>query len=763
MELKPAKWTLDEDLILPWVWATVLVAVIIVAAIPVDSRAQMWVAGWVLLIMSFMRRRQRLPGSYRVLFLCLGAYLTARYFFWRTFSTLGYHDIASYIGTWLLYLAEVFGIALFFLGIFVNIRPAKRSFAPLPDDPRQLPSVDVLVPSYNEAPEMLEVTLSAAVQIRYPKEKLRVYLLDDGGTVQKRNGPSAEEAAAAVLRHQTLRAMCERIGAHYLTRENNEHAKAGNINEALKNVHGDLVLMLDADHVPTVDILEKTVGLFVRDEKLFLVQTPHFFISPDPIEKNLQVFERMPSENEMFYSVIQHGLDFWNGAFFCGSAGILRRKHLDEIGGMSGASITEDAETSLVLHRHGYNSAYINHPMISGLQPATYTDFVVQRLRWTQGMVQIFVLNNPMSVKGLKFWQRLCYLSSSFFWFFGYARVIFLVAPAAYLLFSLRVYDANLREVLVYAVPHLIGGLLVNDYLFGRVRWAFVSELYEIMLSLFSLPIIIRVLMNPHEPKFIVTPKGEQVSQDFISKLATPFYVIYAVTLVACAMGVYRFFEYPFERDTIYVTMAWELVNLVVLNAALGALYERRQRRVTPRMPANIDAQLQFDGQPLIQCNINDLSGNGALLSVSESAFAPVKGVPRAELVVLNSALRKVSRLHVIIRSSRATGNGRMAVGLEFSAESQSEKLEKVALVHGDSERWVRFMRTRNTRQGIVRSFLLMLTLGIKFGGVHFRAVFQDLFGGMAKPVGSVARPAYQVLKRGVIKGRAWLLGVPAP
>ncbi|MBI2293502.1 MAG: glycosyltransferase [Betaproteobacteria bacterium] len=728
MELKPAKWTLDEDLILPWVWATVLVAVIIVAAIPVDSRAQMWVAGWVLLIMSFMRRRQRLPGSYRVLFLCLGAYLTARYFFWRTFSTLGYHDIASYIGTWLLYLAEVFGIALFFLGIFVNIRPAKRSFAPLPDDPRQLPSVDVLVPSYNEAPEMLEVTLSAAVQIRYPKEKLRVYLLDDGGTVQKRNGPSAEEAAAAVLRHQTLRAMCERIGAHYLTRENNEHAKAGNINEALKNVHGDLVL-----------------------------------ISPDPIEKNLQVFDRMPAENEMFYSVIQHGLDFWNGAFFCGSAGILRRKHLDEIGGMSGASITEDAETSLVLHRHGYNSAYINHPMISGLQPATYTDFVVQRLRWTQGMVQIFVLNNPMSVKGLKFWQRLCYLSSSFFWFFGYARVIFLVAPAAYLLFSLRVYDANLREVLVYAVPHLIGGLLVNDYLFGRVRWAFVSELYEIMLSLFSLPIIIRVLMNPHEPKFIVTPKGEQVSQDFISKLATPFYVIYAVTLVACAMGVYRFFEYPFERDTIYVTMAWELLNLVVLNAALGALYERRQRRVTPRMPANIDAQLQFDGQPLIQCNINDLSGNGALLSVSESAFAPVKGVPRAELVVLNPALRKISRLHVIIRSSRATGNGRMAVGLEFSAESQSEKLEKVALVHGDSERWVRFMRTRNTRQGIVRSFLLMLTLGIKFGGVHFRAVFQDLFGGMAKPVGSVARPAYQVLKRGVIKGRAWLLGVPAP
>ena len=763
-----AAWNRNEDVVLPWVWGAALVAVIGLAAIPVDSRAQMWVAGGVVLIMAVMRRRQRLPGSYRVLFLLLGAYLTARYFFWRTFSTLGYHDIASYVGTWLLYLAEVFGIILFLLGIFVNIRPVKRAFAPLPDDPQQCPSVDVLVPSYNETTEMLEVTLSAAVQIRYPKQKLRVYLLDDGGTVEKRNDPSAELAAAALLRHQTLRALCERVGAEYVTRESNEHAKAGNINAALKVARGELILMLDADHVPTVDILEKTVGLFVRDEKLFLVQTPHFFISPDPIEKNLQIFDRMPAENEMFYSVIQHGLDFWNAAFFCGSAGILRRKQLDEIGGMSGASITEDAETSLQLHRQGYNSAYVNHPMISGLQPATYTDFVVQRLRWTQGMVQIFVLNNPLTTKGLKFWQRLSYLSSSFFWFFGYARVIFLVAPAAYLLLSLRVYDAGLREVLVYAVPHLIGGLLVADYLFGGVRWAFVSELYEIMLSLFSLPIIIRVLLNPHEPKFIVTPKGEQVDQDFISKLATPFYVIYAVTLAACAMGVYRFFEFPFERDTIYVTMAWELLNLVVLNAALGALYEHKQRRVTPRMPADIDAQLQFDGHPLIQCNINDLSGNGALLAVSESAFAPVKGVSRAELVAFNPALKKVSRLHVIIRSSRATGNGMAAVGLEFAAESQSEKLEIVALVYGDSDRWVRFIQTRSNkrqdqRQGIMKSFLIMVMLGIKFGGIHFRAVLRDMVGWSAKPVRSVAYPAYQLFKRGVLKGRAWLLGASTP
>ena len=99
MERKAANWGLDNDLVLTSAWAVVLAAVILLAAIPADTRAQMWVAGWVVLIMSAMRRRQRLPGAYRVLFLCLGVYLTARYFFWRTFSTLGFHDIPSYIGT----------------------------------------------------------------------------------------------------------------------------------------------------------------------------------------------------------------------------------------------------------------------------------------------------------------------------------------------------------------------------------------------------------------------------------------------------------------------------------------------------------------------------------------------------------------------------------------------------------------------------------------------------------------------------------------
>jgi cellulose synthase (UDP-forming) len=134
-------------------------------------------------------------------------HLSLRYFFWRTFTTIGLRDPISFIAAIALYLAEIYGMSVYFLGVFVNIRPLWRQPVALPQDSRLLPSVDILVPSYNEDPEMLEITLLAALQVRYPKHKLQVYLLDDGGTVNKRNNPDPIKSAAAWQRHRQLQAL----------------------------------------------------------------------------------------------------------------------------------------------------------------------------------------------------------------------------------------------------------------------------------------------------------------------------------------------------------------------------------------------------------------------------------------------------------------------------------------------------------------------------------------------------------------------------
>ncbi len=252
----------------------------------------------------------------RILVVLLAIFLSIRYLVWRTFHTLPTEDPLGFVAGVLLYLAEIYALVIMMLGAFVTINPLHRSIIPLPEDTAKWPSVDVLIPTYNESEELLEITLLGALHLDYPRDKLNIYLLDDGGTLAKRQQVDLAQANAAHLRHQRLQALCQKLGVHYLTREKNESAKAGNINSALPHIHGDLLLILDADHVPTADFLRDTVGWFDRDSRLFLVQTPHFFINPDPIEKNLRTYEHMPSEQEMFYNNIQRGLDFWNSSFF---------------------------------------------------------------------------------------------------------------------------------------------------------------------------------------------------------------------------------------------------------------------------------------------------------------------------------------------------------------------------------------------------------------------------------------------------------------
>ena len=422
------------------------------AAFPLADENQLLAAGSILSILFLLSHTERFLGDFRrVAIIVLGSYLSLRYWVFRTVDTISYTGPWDFIALILLYLAESYGIFTHLTGLFVNMAPLRRKSLPLPADTSLWPSVDVLVPTYNEPVDIVTLTLTACTQLNYPKDKLNVFVLDDGGTTQKQEDPDPVRAGAARQRAQELKAAAAALGVHYLTRERNVHAKAGNINAALgvaidtgrprrvaathnpglgePRPSGDLVLILDCDHLPTKDFLQNTVGFFIADEKLACVQTPHFFINPTPVEKNLGTFAACPGENEMFYGGIQLGLDFWNASFFCGSAALLRRRHLLSIGGLVEDTITEDAGTAIKLHAQGLNSVYLNKAMSMGLSPESFNSFIIQRSRWAKGMIQILMLRNPLRARGLSWAQRLCYLNACLFWLFGFARIIFFSRP----------------------------------------------------------------------------------------------------------------------------------------------------------------------------------------------------------------------------------------------------------------------------------------------------------------------------------------------
>ncbi len=670
-----------------------------------------FVVGWgIVLVVFILGRIEKVKKPpLRIVFVMLCVFLTLRYVLWRTVETLVYTGPLDFLGMIALYFAEMYAITIHGLGIFTNIWPLEHKIMPLPEDASLYPSVDVLIPTYNEPIDMVKTTAIAAMNIDYPGGKLNVFILDDGASVAKRNDPGTSQAAWE--RYYAFKRLAGELGCGYIVREKNLRAKAGNLNHALGHTHSDLILVLDCDHVPARDILKNTAGWFVKDEKVAFVQTPHFFINPNPIEKNMAIFKDAPSENDMFYRAIHPGLDMWNSSYFCGSAALLRRKYLEELGGICGETITEDCETALSLHARGYKSVYIPRPMVCGLSPETFDDLIVQKSRWAQGMAQIFVLTNPLFVKGLKFYQRLCYFNSCFYWFFGITRVIFYVAPAAFLLLNLKVYFTSVPQVLAYAIPHVVGSVILTGFLYGRFRWPFFSEFFEGIQSLFLIPVVFSVFFNPRKPSFKVTPKGKSLESDSLSGFVLPFLLLTTVLIAAIPAAVIKWFQYPVYRDITMITFVWCVLNLLLALASFGAFFERKQVRRHHRMWAKSKARVFLPRlKRTVEAKIEDISLSGVGIAF-ELSHAPA----HLEHVTLETRNSYGKKFRIEARVKRQLKKGdKYVCGCEFLKSDGIRYAETVEFVFGDSQRWADFWEQKTKPADPVWVIAFLFRSGIK-------------------------------------------------
>lgn len=710
--------------------ALVLLSMVILAA-PISTRAQALFGISAILLIALLKpvAHKALP---RFAILSVAGLVVLHYWFWRVFFTLPTVGPTLSFGFGVLLLAvETYAIYVFFVSVFISADMTERTM-PERIDPAQLPTVDLFIPSYNEPANLLATTLAAAKNIHYPKHLLNVTLCDDGGTEAKCNSSDSAAAADARARRTELQKLCEDLGVNYFTRSENSHAKAGNLNAAMACSEGELVAIFDADHVPSNDFLARTVGYFAKDPDLFLVQTPHFFLNDDPIQRNIGLSADCPPEYEMFYAKIHRGLDNWNGAFFCGSAALLRRRALDEIGGISTVTVTEDAETTLDLHSRGWNSLYINHAMVAGLQPETFASFVKQRGRWAAGMLQILLLKNPIFRRGLTFAQRLCYLNSISFWFFPIVRMVFLLAPLLYLFFGIEVFVASFQQSGAYVLTYLLVSFMVQNALYHDLRWPLISEVYEVAQAPYLMKVVFGVFFRPRSFSFNVTAKDEMVTHGFISTLYRPLLILFLVEGAGIAAAALRWFMYPDRHQVVAAIGAWAVFNFILVSSALGAVSERQQRRAFPRVlmkdPVRIrlnpdelaaeddEAEDAFDD--VLNGTILDASLNGARLLVpnrSDAGWTPkVQAEDHMRLQFhIEDAPQLDAWVAAHVRSVRQVSKGYI-VGIEFETADDPQAKETVAcLVFSNSERWRSARLARQKSRGVIRGFMFVISLAI--------------------------------------------------
>jgi len=708
------------------IWAMASVAVLTLITLPVSLETQL-IAGMAAMGAMMILKLLRPDGMWRLIALAFGTAIVMRYVYWRTTSTLPpLNQPENFIPGFLLYLAEMYSVLMLALSLFVVAQPLPPRPSRAKSNDR-LPAVDVFIPTYNEDAELLANTMAAAKAMDYPADKLTVWLLDDGGTVQKRNSDKIGDANAAEKRYADLKKLADDLDVRYLTRERNEHAKAGNLNNGLDHSTGELIAVFDADHAPARDFLRETVGYFDEDPRLFLCQTPHFFLNPDPVERNLRTFEKMPSENEMFYGIIQRGLDKWNASFFCGSAAVLRRTALAETNGFSGVSITEDCETAVELHSRGWNSIYVDKPLIAGLQPATFASFIGQRSRWAQGMMQILRFRFPPMKRGLSIPQRLCYASSTLFWLFPFPRAIFLVAPLFYLFFDLQIFTASGGEFMAYTLTYMIVNLIMQNYLYGAFRWPWISELYEYVQTVHLLPAVVSVIMNPRKPTFKVTAKDESISRSRISEIGMPFYVIFFVLLIAVGVTAWKVYAEPFKADVTLVVGGWNLINLIMAGCALGVVSERGERAASRRVKVSRRCDFKI-GDQWLKGTIKDVSVNGAQVLVFGAGMDEFTkgGVSAIRFKKFSDGTEGV--LPVTVRNFEKTSDS-IAVGCHYYPTEANHNRLIADLLFANSKQWEEFQLSRRGNPGLLRGTVRFLRLaffqtyrGLVYLGRDFKA-----------------------------------------
>ena len=289
--------------------------------------------------------------------LLVSVFSTFRYGYWRFATTAKYFAEPGSVWTALdglfivlLLFAETYAFVTLFLGYMQTLWPLRRTPVPLPDDTDQWPAIDLLIPTYNEPLSVVKFTALAAMNIDWPADRLNVYVLDDG-------------------RREEFRKFCEEAGVGYMTRDDNEHAKAGNINHALARLNAPYVAIFDCRSRPNAQLSAGHPRLASSRQQAGNAADPAPLLFARSV-RTAAIWTNsgmVPNEGEFFYSIVQDGNDSWNATFFCGSCAVLRRSALDEIGGIAVETITEDAHTSLRMQISGWNTAYINIPQAAGL------------------------------------------------------------------------------------------------------------------------------------------------------------------------------------------------------------------------------------------------------------------------------------------------------------------------------------------------------------------------------------------------------------
>ncbi len=512
-----------------------------------------------------------------------------------------FQGIPSFLLGISLFTAELLGFFAFitYIYIFTGIRKIKRKT--LSDLHGNIPTVDVFICTYNEDKNILSKTILAAQNLNYPKDKYKIYVLDDGNRSE-------------------LKKLCDNFyHVNYISREKNINAKAGNINNALKQTDGEFFTVLDADMICKPDFLYETIGYF-SDENLAFVQTPQTYYNADIYQYNIS--NRFNNEQDFFMRYIESARDSRECVLHIGTNAVFRRKYVEHVGLYPTNSITEDMALGLLLQANGYDSIFINKTLVCGLSATTYPDLIKQRDRWCRGNLQVLHNYKKIIFKKLKTRQKVIYIDGVLYWFSGLTKLIFILTPIIYLLTGFTIVNIPPKYLFPLFLIAFSGQILLSKCILPK-------EISSKYFSFFMKGEFYNTIMAPHlsssifkhyffsDLKFNVTQKNMATHKGhYYIRLALPHFILLILCIISLVIGTLHLGK-SLYLDSYLINIFWVLYNIPGLIIALKIAYQpaRNLNMETIPLQKEVNSVLYIDNVGY-NCLISEISESYACVKI---------------------------------------------------------------------------------------------------------------------------------------------------
>lgn len=547
----------------------------------------------------------------RVVLFGISIVLMWRYIAWRFSATIPALELNfESIYAWMFALVEAVAavgstIAHITLGRTLDRRSEATEWRRWLANLHHAPQVDVLITTYNEEETILTRTIVGALGIDFPG--LRVWVLDDG-------------------RRPWVEQLCHGKNVRYLTRPDNRHAKAGNINHALEVLRREpdppeFIAIFDADFVPQHNFLWRTMPLF-HDESVGLVQTPQHFFNNDPIQSNLLIASVWPDEQRFFFDHMMASKDAWGAAFCCGTSSVIRVRALEEVGGFPTNSVTEDFLITLKLDRQGWRTVYLNERLSVGLAPEGIKEYLTQRGRWCLGLMQIVRSSfGPFSRDHLSPAYRIGLIDAFLYWAASFPfKLLCLIVPIVYWFTGLNAVQAPVDAIVSYFLPYYLSAMITLWWATGGMIQPVLTDVTHVLTMFEALKGTLIGLFKPRGHPFRVTAKGGRRDQLVISwSMVRRFGLLAGLTLAGMLYGSLADFAPSHIRfDAKVMNLRWSIYNIIVLLIAISVCVELPRYRREERFATTEPVRVCVDDRTFA-ASLADISVSGARIQASQS------------------------------------------------------------------------------------------------------------------------------------------------